>query len=136
MSAYPQQSDATKARLWNLRTGSFAVINRSATAIGRSAENDMIMSSDSAISRQHALILFLRDSFYVEDLGSLNGTYLNGRALSGRMPLKTGDHIALGMTVFMFQGPSIQQPVSLHSQTQDFPVSPAANRQASARLAT
>jgi len=127
MSAHLQQEDPTKASLLNLKTGSAAVITRCATAIGRSADNDIITTSDSAVSRQHALILFIRDSFYVEDLGSRNGTYLNGKPLSGRMPLKTGDHIHLGMTFFMFQGQSIQSPVSLQSQTQDFPVPPAAD---------
>src|SRR4030095_11262199 len=42
MSAYPQQADPTKARLLNLKTGTTAIINRSATTIGRSPENDVM----------------------------------------------------------------------------------------------
>src|SRR4029434_8903955 len=104
MSAYPQQADPTKARLLNLKTGTTAIINRSATTIGRSPENDVMRSVDFAVSRQHALILNLRDSFYVEDVGSRNGTYLNGKPVTGRMSLKTGDLIGVGMTVLVFHG--------------------------------
>jgi len=98
--------------------------------IGRSPENDIITSCDSTVSRQHALILFIRDTFYLEDLGSRNGTYLNGKSLSGRMPLKTGDLIGVGMTAFMFQEPSVPAPVAKQAQTQDFPVSPSAGNSA------
>jgi pSer/pThr/pTyr-binding forkhead associated (FHA) protein len=49
------------------------------------------------ISRVHAIIYVESDGFYLEDAGSLNGTYLNGENIqSGRKKLKSGDTITLG----------------------------------------
>ncbi|MDB9434719.1 FHA domain-containing protein [Microcystis aeruginosa] len=49
------------------------------------------------VSRVHAIIYVEEDGFYLEDAGSLNGTYLNGENLqSGRKKLKSGDRITLG----------------------------------------
>jgi len=50
------------------------------------------------VSRVHADIRQEGDSFYVQDLGSANGTYLNGKRITmgNREQLKTGDRIALG----------------------------------------
>ncbi|AKE65691.1 FHA domain containing protein [Microcystis aeruginosa NIES-2549] len=49
------------------------------------------------VSRVHAIIYVEKDGFYLEDAGSLNGTYLNGENLqSGRKKLKSGDRITLG----------------------------------------
>ncbi len=57
---------------------------------------------DSAISRQH-LLLEVGDALYVTDLGSRNGTLLNGRYLRGRIALRHADELTLGSHTFKVQ---------------------------------
>ncbi len=62
--------------------------------IGRKAEND-IPVDNLAISGQHALLLSVLDDSFVEDLGSTNGTYVNGKLVK-KQALKHGDVIGVG----------------------------------------
>lgn len=62
--------------------------------IGRKAEND-IPVDNLAISGQHALILSVLDDSFIEDLGSTNGTYVNGKLVK-KQALKHGDIIGVG----------------------------------------
>ncbi|HEY3123236.1 MAG TPA: FHA domain-containing protein, partial [Thermoanaerobaculia bacterium] len=72
------------------------LLDRPVTTIGRSSMNDLPIS-DKMLSRQHARIV--RDTnggLTVEDLGSRNGTFLNGERLVILQPLKSGDRITVG----------------------------------------
>ncbi len=71
---------------------------RSETIIGRDPGVDLPISSP-AISRRHARILREADGYFLEDLGSSNGTYVNDQRLSGRRLLKSGDQIRLGQAI-------------------------------------
>lgn len=71
--------------------------------IGRLPTND-ISIPDPQVSRHHANITWERDQFVLRDLGSANGTSVNGLPLSGPYPLRDGDVIAFGDVVLTFQG--------------------------------
>src|SRR4029079_5232717 len=60
------------------------------TTIGRSPDNDIFLD-DVTASRQHALLIRRGDEFFIEDLGSLNGTYVNRRRIESA-PAASGDH--------------------------------------------
>ncbi len=64
--------------------------------IGRGPENDVVLL-DPSLSRRHAVLEYRAGRFWVRDLGSRNGTFLNGRPLpaEGR-PLRNGDRLRLG----------------------------------------
>lgn len=62
--------------------------------LGRHPECDIVVDAG-AISRQHAVILRLNNEFYVEDLKSRNGTYVNGELLHGRRKLAENDRLKL-----------------------------------------
>jgi hypothetical protein len=62
--------------------------------IGRDAESDIRLFHDK-ISRQHARVHFDQGRWWVTDLGSRNGTYLNGRLISEASPLNATNEIAL-----------------------------------------
>jgi serine phosphatase RsbU (regulator of sigma subunit) len=71
-------------------------LEKPVTTIGRSSMNDLPIS-DKMLSRQHARIVKDDDGgLVVEDLGSRNGTFLNGERLAGPQPIKAGDRITLG----------------------------------------
>src|SRR6202048_3008181 len=69
--------------------------------VGRAAEVDLILSHPE-ISRRHCRILFEREIWFVEDLGSQRGTSVNGSRISGRTALKSGDQIQIGPVTLVF----------------------------------
>ena len=66
--------------------------------IGR-AEKCHVILDDTYVSQIHARIFARGDSFFVEDLGSTNGTYLNRKRVAGPTELQRGDRIKIGKTV-------------------------------------
>jgi serine/threonine protein kinase len=59
---------------------------------------------DLLISREHARIINQEGYFWLEDLNSTNGTYLNGQRIFEPVLLRTGDHIQIGNSVMKFEG--------------------------------
>jgi DNA-binding winged helix-turn-helix (wHTH) protein len=77
-------------------------IDQEVLLIGRGEGCDLILP-ERQISRQHARLRREADGYYIEDLGSKNGTFINGQALPPFVPhrLKDGDEIALALCVRM-----------------------------------
>ena len=71
------------------------------SVIGRSSQNDVALD-DSFASSSHARIRKKNNQFILEDLGSTNGTYLEGEKLLEPSPLKTGSKIRVGRTLLEF----------------------------------
>lgn len=72
------------------------------TRLGRGAENDVVLP-DRYASNQHAVIQLRNGQYWLEDLGSRNGTYLNGKPLTGSAAvLAHGDQIRIGDIIFSF----------------------------------
>jgi serine phosphatase RsbU (regulator of sigma subunit) len=69
--------------------------------IGRSEESDVFLA-DYLLSRRHAEIEERNDGCYLVDLGSTNGTYLNGERIEGERRLQDGDLIAVGESRMIF----------------------------------
>jgi pSer/pThr/pTyr-binding forkhead associated (FHA) protein len=72
-------------------------LDRASTVIGRGRTADLVLS-EATISRAHALLGFKGESPFVQDLGSTNGTLLNG-AREQQAPLKHGDELRMGRLV-------------------------------------
>jgi hypothetical protein len=70
--------------------------------LGRGAEADIVLE-DSFSSTRHARLIPQGDAVVLEDLGSTNGTYLNGEPLGGPQPLHAGDRIKIGDSEFSFE---------------------------------
>lgn len=64
-------------------------------SIGRDVNNSIVLD-DPYASSEHAVLTFRGRSWYVEDLGSTNGTYLNGVAVESLAPLGFGDELQIG----------------------------------------
>ena len=80
----------------------FAVSKDSIT-IGRLPDNDIAIQ-DQQVSRNHATITWENNQFVIRDLGSANGTTVNGVRLTGPCPLRDGDVIGLGDVILTFKG--------------------------------
>lgn len=65
------------------------------TTIGRAGDN-LIVVADATVSGRHAAVALRGDSWWIEDLGSTNGTLVNDRLLRGAAPLRAGDEIQVG----------------------------------------
>ena len=75
-------------------------------ALGRQADNQVVLD-DSHVSRHHARLVRRPSGFEIEDLGSGNGTWVNGRRISQPTPLKPGDVIGLSPQVtLVYDAPS------------------------------
>ncbi|GEM_PF-337865 len=77
------------------------LIKENTLTIGRSADSDILLD-DITVSRHHAVIKKINDHFELEDLNSLNGTYLNGEIINNSVNLKYGDKIQIGKYIFIF----------------------------------
>lgn len=67
--------------------------------IGRNDTNAIVISDDPLVSRKHALIEHSKGIYYLSDLGSTNGTYLNNQPIGkNKVELKSGDVIRIGKT--------------------------------------
>ncbi|MGW1881451.1 FHA domain-containing protein [Streptomyces sp. NPDC001970] len=76
--------------------------------IGRARDNDLVID-DLIVSRRHAELRAHRDGTYeIVDLGSHNGTYLNGRAVA-RAPVTENDIIGMGHSTFCLIGDELQE---------------------------
>lgn len=67
--------------------------------IGRSPGCAIALTDDNFVSQLHARVFQVDDEYWVEDLGSTNGTLLNGRRMSAASPLHKGDRLQVGRTV-------------------------------------
>jgi ABC-type multidrug transport system ATPase subunit len=77
------------------------------TVIGRSEECDVILPSPK-VSRNHARIRQVMDSYWIEDLNSTNGTYVN-QQLAARIEIHNGDVITIGDHILVFKDGQLQQ---------------------------
>jgi pSer/pThr/pTyr-binding forkhead associated (FHA) protein len=64
--------------------------------IGRSSENDLVITGDLMVSRNHAILYFDEGSILIEDLNSANGTFVNGNRISTIIKLDEYDILKVG----------------------------------------
>ena len=76
--------------------GSTWSLERQTLTIGRNADCNIVLD-DRQVSRVHARIAWRGDHYELEDLGSKNGTHLNGRDIVAALPLRDGDEIQIAL---------------------------------------
>jgi hypothetical protein len=77
--------------------GEFPVAAEKQILVGRSSDLDMVLVED-MVSRKHARIAMQADQIWIEDLGSTNGTFVNGEKIK-RARLKEGDRVLIGTSI-------------------------------------
>ncbi len=87
------------------------ILNKDVITIGRDSNSD-IQLDDASVSRRHASLTRINNQYFVEDLGSTNGTYLNKKKVSMHI-LKNGDKIIIGHFLVNFEGEQEKDDVEL-----------------------
>jgi pSer/pThr/pTyr-binding forkhead associated (FHA) protein len=73
--------------------------------IGRTEQNTVVLSDD-MVSRNHVMIQHEGGQFYLIDMGSRNGSFVNGRRLTAPVALREGDRLSFGEARLCFRNPA------------------------------
>ena len=84
------------------------------TSVGRVPEN-VLQIEDDSVSSSHAQIFFKDGKFHVRDLGSTNGTFVNGEQVN-ESPLNSGDEVRFGSVATLFSIPEESQEIPLSQE--------------------
>lgn len=86
----------------NFRMQEHYILNDNIT-LGRSSKNDIVIK-DKFVSKNHLIFLEDNDSYFIKDLGSANGTFVNGVRIEPNNPVKLydNDKIGVGFIQFIF----------------------------------
>ena len=77
------------------------IVTKTVTVIGRAAgAADLVLARNEEASRQHCALLYAQRSFWLEDLQSSNGTFVNDQPVT-RVRLKSGDRVRIGVQVLV-----------------------------------
>ena len=88
------------ATLSGPRAGEAFELTEAVITIGRAPDNTIAIPEDGRLSRYHARFEVRADGLWVTDLGSTNGTLINGAMISGPRRLEDGDQVQTGDTIF------------------------------------
>ena len=102
--------------------GEFPIAPEKDIIVGRSSDLDMVLVED-MVSRRHARFAFADEQIWIEDLGSTNGTFVNGEKIK-RARLKEGDRVLIGTSILKVIASEVAQGEPI-SQSQ--PPQPRAN---------
>jgi hypothetical protein len=89
--------------VWALSGCTYVDLLDDRMTIGKAAENKISLSGDPTVSRLHAVIERFDTGWCVSDLGSSNGTYLNGERIWAAQRLRHGDEVRVGRTRLLFR---------------------------------
>ncbi len=96
-------ASATPTRLVGLQgayAGQVFDIGAELFTIGREVGNTIVLDRETTVSRRHAHLMRQDGELIVQDLGSTNGTFVNGQRISAPTPLRVGDTVQFGMASF------------------------------------
>ena len=82
-------------------------LDRDRISLGRSSANELCYPDDAGLSRQHLALVRDQDAWFVEDLGSKNGTLVNGARIEKRIPFGLGDRISAGHLTIEFAAAAV-----------------------------
>jgi pSer/pThr/pTyr-binding forkhead associated (FHA) protein len=93
----PQRAFVLRFISGKYQGGEFPIVAEKQIIVGRSSDLDMVLVED-MVSRKHARIAMQSDQIWIEDLGSTNGTFVNGEKIK-RARLKEGDRVLIGTSI-------------------------------------
>ena len=102
-------------------------VDRAVVVVGRSPDCDSVLDVSSKISRMHCALVQVDKAYYVRDLGSMNGVWVNGVRVEREARIENGARIAIGDVQYQFYenvqpGEKSPRKVSAADASQQFPV--------------
>ncbi len=97
--------------------GEFPLPNNKEIVVGRSSELDMVLVED-MVSRRHAKLTVTGDQIFIQDLGSTNGTFVNGEKIK-RSRLSEGDRILIGTSIIKLVAADGAAPAEAKAKLED-----------------
>jgi FHA domain-containing protein len=91
--------------VWGRSGRELRALESQRVTVGTLESNDVVVDAD-GVSRVHAVFERFGDTWCVRDLGSRNGTFVNGGRIIGERALHSGDEILLGQLRLLFRGPA------------------------------
>lgn len=95
-------------------------LNKDVITLGRDITNDIVIN-DPEVSRHHLRITRDANGFTIDDLGSTNGTFINGQRITAPKSLSNGDMVGLGETVTLGYERARQAPAAAPPPQQAYP---------------
>lgn len=86
-----------------LPPGAAVVLDQPEILIGRDPHAAAMLDGDGFVSARHAMVRVRAGAPTVLDLGSTNGTYVNGERITAETPLRSGDEVAVGSTRMVYE---------------------------------
>jgi DNA-binding NarL/FixJ family response regulator len=96
----PQIEVLSARRSWRLE------VTSDRATIGKATENDIVLADDPTVSHLHAVVERFAAGWCITDLGSSNGTWLNGERIWSSRRVRHGDEIRVGQTRLQFRDPN------------------------------
>ena len=95
---------ATYLEVWRPEGMQVVVLDADRLTVGSAQANDVAVAGDGTVSRLHAVLERFAAGWCVRDLGSSNGTFVNGERLATDRVLRPGDEIRMGRTRLVLRG--------------------------------
>ena len=97
---------ASYLEVWKPERPELVALDKDKVTIGSHDSNDVVLSADRTVSRLHAVLEAFPAGWSVRDMGSRNGTFVNGQKLAGDRVLGPGDEVRIGRTRLVLRGGS------------------------------
>lgn len=92
--------------VWSLSGRTHVELTVDRFTVGKADENDLVLGADPTVSRLHAVLERFAAGWCVNDLGSSNGTFVNGERIWAERRLRHGDEVRVGRTRLLFRNSS------------------------------
>jgi hypothetical protein len=99
---------AGSLEIWEMSGRRLVSLETERLTVGKDASNDVALVDDPNVSRLHAVLERFPAGWSIRDLGSRNGTFVNGQRLMSAATLRAGDEIRLGQVRVVFRGESVR----------------------------
>jgi DNA-binding CsgD family transcriptional regulator len=94
---------AAEVEIWRLSGRSVVALQGDRVTVGKAVENTIALDGDPTVSRLHAVLEHFDAGWCVSDLGSSNGTFVNGERIWSSQRLRHGDEVRVGRTRLLFR---------------------------------
>lgn len=95
---------ASYLEVWKPDGPELVALDGDRITIGSHSSNEVVLAADRTVSRLHAVLEAFPAGWSLRDMGSRNGTFVNGQKLSGERVLAPGDEVRIGRTRIVLRG--------------------------------